>query len=450
MSIRVIFTYLALSLGVAYGQTYESPFMAGLSAVFADYNGPMTGDITQVKTFNPGISVGAFAYISDWFNVSLHSAFFPEVIYPISNGEFGGSSLTDITALTQIKFNNNSWLQEDAFLSPYLTTGFGLNMASGNTGIYLPAGLGMRMRVSKNFSLQVESLYKQALNSRVQHIAHTAGFVFSMPSDRPKRKEPTQQKNPENTRPPLASNDKALIDTDGDGVPDDRDQCPDVKGKAMYLGCPPPVDEKSASPKSPVQIVDANTVDTDGDGVPDAIDRCPDVKGLASLNGCPLPEDQYPAGPVVPAGGPKKSPAPIAREDKEYLSKVAKMIHFDSGSKDLQWSSHSVLDKVAEILERNPDYHLEVPGHTDNTGSEKGNILLSIMRAHEVKSYLANRKGIRWARISSGGVADTAPVADNFSEEGRELNRRVEFMLSQPQPVSDNNSNRKENSAAGG
>ncbi len=446
MSIRVILTYLALSFSVAFAQTSESPFMTGLSAVFADYNGPVTGNITQVKTFNPGISVGAYAYISQWFNVSLHSAFFPEVIYPTSNGEFGGSSLTDITALTQIKFNNGRFLQEGAFLAPYLTTGFGLNMASGNTGLYLPAGLGMRMRVSKNFSLQFESVYKQALNSRVQHIAHTAGFVFALPSESKPVRKPTPEPQKKTTQAPLAMAGKAAPDSDGDGVPDDRDQCPDVKGKMMYLGCPPPVEEKSATGGI---IVDANA-DRDGDGILDVNDDCPDIKGVASNRGCPVYIEQK-SETTVPTNEPIKLPATIAREDRDYLANVAKMIHFDSGSKDLKKSNHSVLDKVAEIMDRYPDYQLEVTGHTDNTGSEKGNVVLSIMRAHEVKSYLANRKGIRWARITSGGVADTAPVADNFSEEGRELNRRVEFKLYRPNSNNINNSSdSKENIASGG
>ncbi len=411
--------------------------MAGLSAIFADYNGPLTGDLTQMKTFNPGISVGAHAYVSSWFNVSLHSAFFPEVVIPQTGGEFAGSSLTDITALTQVKFNNGRLLPESSFIAPYLTTGFGLNMASGSTGYFVPAGLGMKVRVSKNFSLQFESLYKYGINSQAQHIAHTAGFVFALPSDQPVRKKTSPQKAP--SRRPIASNSKPQAqplekDSDGDGVPDHRDHCPDVKGISMYLGCLAP-EEKPAK-------------DTDGDGVADATDNCPDIKGLITNGGCPksdaILEDQYAydaeiAAPTTPTAVAKTSE--ILPADREMIANAMEQIYFESGSKKLQSRSFSVLDQVAEMLERNPDYQLDITGHTDNTGSEKDNVVLSIQRAFEVKYYLAHQKGVRLARITSDGKADEKPVSDNMTEEGRKLNRRVEFRLykaGSPKNIADN------------
>lgn len=423
MSIRVLLTYLALSLSIAYAQTYDSRYMAGLSAVFADYSGPMTGDLTQVKAFNPGISVGAYGYISSWFNASVHSAFFPEVIYPLSSGEFVGSSLTDVTALTQIKLNNGKLLAENSFLAPYITTGFGFNMTSGNTGFYVPAGVGMRMRVGKNFSLQFESMYKQALNSQAQHIAHTVGFVFALPSDAPVRK-PTPAKKP-TPRPELAANEPMGPDSDGDKVPDDRDQCPDVPGKVMYLGCPPPSEENT--PKTGPMIVDISN-DIDGDGVVNAEDKCPEVKGIITNGGCPITFDDVPQAPA-PVSVANADNGRINAADEKYLADAMRMIHFGSASKEIDPVSYGVLDKIAEMMNRYPSYTLEITGHTDNTGSEKGNVVLSIQRAFEVKYYLAEHKGIRLARITSDGVADGKPISDNMSEEGRKLNRRVEFRL---------------------
>lgn len=211
-------------------------------------------------------------------------------------------------------------------------------------------------------------------------------------------------------------------DADGDGVPDHRDHCPDIKGIPMYLGCLAP-EENPAK-------------DTDGDGVADAKDNCPNVKGLITNGGCPKSdasvEDQYAsstdiAAPVSPSAIAKTSE--ILAADRELIVNAMEQIYFESGSKKLQSRSFAVLDQIADMLERNPDYQLDITGHTDNTGSEKDNVVLSIQRAFEVKYYLAHQKGVRLARITSDGEADDKPVSDNITEAGRKLNRRVEFRL---------------------
>jgi hypothetical protein len=86
--------------------------------------------------------------------------------------------------------------------------------------------------------------------------------------------------------PPVSSNP----DRDGDGIPDDRDKCPDEKGEKKYGGC--------ATKNDPLK---KPTKDQDGDGIPDDKDNCPDEKGSLNNNGCPVtsPTPQPPAGKIL-------------------------------------------------------------------------------------------------------------------------------------------------------
>ncbi|MEO1451347.1 MAG: OmpA family protein [Bacteroidota bacterium] len=403
-------------------QTSESPWMAGLSAVFLDYQGPMNGNYTQVRSFDPGISFSAHAYVNRFLNASLNSSFVPETQYPLEQDRILGTSLLDVNALVKLK-SNGLFLREDALIAPYITTGFGLNTASNNIRLYAPIGLGFHVQVSSNFSIQIESLYKQRLKEGdFQHISHSAGFVFAMPSNKkPKPKPPTR---PDPEKDVLA----AAPDRDGDGVPDRDDLCPDLKGKSMYLGCPeePEKGEKTGIAKT--EEPDPLPVKTS------PADPAPATSSMAATD-----TDSDPFG--SPAGDPSDldindgasfTPAPqqtLGSADMAFLERAMQNIYFESGSEQLTWESKTILDTVATILNRYPNFDLQVLGHTDNTGSQNSNIVLSIRRAFNVKYYLVYEKGVRMSRISSDGYSSVAPVSDNESESGRSQNRRVEFKL---------------------
>jgi len=87
-----------------------------------------------------------------------------------------------------------------------------------------------------------------------------------------------------------------------------------------------------------------------------------------------------------------------------------------------------VLDQVVSVLANYPDHQVSITGHTDNVGSEKNNEALSIRRARSCYNYLVS-KGVNPSRILVGGMGETVPIADNNTEEGKKLNRRVEFKL---------------------
>lgn len=107
---------------------------------------------------------------------------------------------------------------------------------------------------------------------------------------------------------------------------------------------------------------------------------------------------------------------------------VLKNIFFDYDKSTLRSESTSELDRVVSILQKEPGIRIEISGHTDNRGAKEYNLTLSRDRAKTVVDYLIS-KGIDSSRLEYKGYAFDEPIADNDTEEGRQLNRRVEFKI---------------------
>ncbi|MFY9397402.1 MAG: OmpA family protein [Desulfomonilia bacterium] len=168
-----------------------------------------------------------------------------------------------------------------------------------------------------------------------------------------------------------------VIDSDGDGVPDSKDRCPDTPHGVPVdaAGCP---------------------LDTDGDGVADYLDECPDTPRGAQVNerGCWVVDFNN--------------------------------VLFDTDSSEIKPGGYAALDKVVDILLGDPWLTVEIQGHTDSVGPESYNDRLSRARAQAVKDYLV-RKGIAGYRLSAVGYGESMPIASNDTDEGRAKNRRVEL-----------------------
>jgi OOP family OmpA-OmpF porin len=199
---------------------------------------------------------------------------------------------------------------------------------------------------------------------------------------------------------------EVLLDSDGDGVVDERDQCPNTpRGITVDArGCPP---------------------DSDGDGVPDYLDRCPGTPpGVAVDNaGCPFDSDGD--GVVDHLDKCPNTPRGATVNEAGCWSLEATAL-YDSNSSYIRAEAYPLLDEVAIILEKNPAMEVEVQGHTDNKGTAKYNQWLSEKRAQRVKDYLVS-KGVDPSRLAAKGYGLTQPVASNGTEEGRAQNRRVEL-----------------------
>ncbi|MEI7508214.1 MAG: OmpA family protein [Flavobacterium sp.] len=204
-------------------------------------------------------------------------------------------------------------------------------------------------------------------------------------------------------------------DMDGDGIADKDDACPDVAGLKALNGCPDAdgdgitdKSDKCPTVKGPKENGGCPWPDTDGDGVLDKDDKCPDVKGPASNNGCPIAEP--------------------TEEAIKKLNQYAKTILFDSGKASFQKQTFPVLQSITAILKEYPSAKFSIEGHTDNTGKAATNQKLSEERAAAVKNYLVEN-GIATDRLTSSGFGQTKPMDSNKTKEGKANNRRVEVKL---------------------
>jgi outer membrane protein OmpA-like peptidoglycan-associated protein len=102
---------------------------------------------------------------------------------------------------------------------------------------------------------------------------------------------------------------------------------------------------------------------------------------------------------------------------------------FETGKYALRPAARERLAKVAGIVLAYPDLHLAAEGHTDSVGGDSYNQTLSERRAASVRDYLV-QQGVPIATVTSAGFGKTQPVASNSTAEGRQLNRRVELVVS--------------------
>jgi len=245
--------------------------------------------------------------------------------------------------------------------------------------------------------------------------------------------------------------DGCPLDSDGDGVPDYLDECPgtpkEARGFVDAKGCPLDSDKdgvpdyKDKCPGTPLGVaVDADgcPLDSDGDGVPDYLDECPgtpkEAWGFVDEKGCPLDTD----GDGVPDYKDKcpKTPGPASNQgcpelketEKKVFEKAMRGIHFETAKDIIRPESFPILNNVVQIMAENPNYNLEINGHTDNVGKPDMNQDLSERRAASVKRYLVNN-GISESRLTTAGFGDTRPVVPNTTVENKALNRRVEFIV---------------------
>ncbi|RMD72327.1 MAG: OmpA family protein [Bacteroidetes bacterium] len=231
-------------------------------------------------------------------------------------------------------------------------------------------------------------------------------------------------------------------DRDGDEVADPDDRCPDTPGPHDLAGCPDTdgdglSDADDACPeKAGPEANGGCPMDRDGDGLPDGEDLCPDAAGPARLDGCPDTDgdgiaDNADACPDRPGPASNRGCPELQAHEEDTLTRAIRAIRFRTGSAELLPESYPILDQVAEVLRRHPEYRVVVHGFTDNTGSAAVNQRLSEARAQTCVRYLVG-KGIAPERLEAKGWGKRYPVATNATVAGRRLNRRVEFELLLP------------------
>jgi len=274
-------------------------------------------------------------------------------------------------------------------------------------------------------------------------------------------------------------------DTDGDGVPDKKDKCPDTpKGATVNAqGCPTDsdgdgvydgLDKCLGTPKGAKVDASGCPTDSDGDGVYDGIDQCPDTPKGATVDakGCPSDTDgdgvmdgldqcpNTPKGATVDAKGcPTDSdgdgvpdgidqcpntpaglkvdsngcPIEVTEKETELLDTGMirlQNVNFETGKSALLPESYPALDEVGGILLKWPQLQIEIGGHTDSRGRVMKNQALSEARAQAVKDYLVDKfPGLAAAQLTVRGYGSNRPLVPNTSALNMSKNRRVEFKV---------------------
>jgi OOP family OmpA-OmpF porin len=247
-------------------------------------------------------------------------------------------------------------------LVPYLAAGVGgitlkPDRGSTDSNFLINYGAGLKYFVTENMALRGDA--RHLVTFPENNLLYTVGLTYYFGG----------KKKAEKSAPPK--------DSDGDGVYDDMDRCPDTpRGvKVDASGCP---------------------LDSDGDGVYDYLDKCPDTPKGASVDnrGC----------------------------------WILKNVYFDTDKWDIKPKFYAELDKVVSVLRENPSLKIEIQGHTDNVGTARYNQKLSEKRANAVMQYLLE-KGTAQSRLNAVGFGFRHPAASNDTPEGRAKNRRIELKL---------------------
>ena len=227
----------------------------------------------------------------------------------------------------------------------------------------------------------------------------------------------------------------APVDTDGDGVYDPDDRCPDtISGVAVdAAGCPLDTDKDGVAdyqdrcPDTP-QGVTVNLfgcpLDSDNDGVADYLDQCPDTPRWTEVDarGCSLDSD----GDGVTDEKDRCPDTPAGARVNVHGCWVLSGVLFDTGKSTVKPEMAGELEEVAAVMRRNPELKIEIQGHTDSVGDAAYNRRLSEQRARAVMNYLIG-EGISAGRLRARGLGESRPAASNDTAEGRAINRRVEL-----------------------
>lgn len=442
---KKILAIVILCTSITFGQTSENPtennvsdesssklnewlFKVGVNVI------DNSGDAKSFKTFNSlnlnafnggAILLGVERRFTDLLGMQLQGTF---NTWEASTAIIDGVQLKNNQSYASIDLDLKLYLNELSFnpikiegLNFYATGGLGLFKINGVSPSF-NYGVGTSYWFSESIGFNLDAVAKVAFKSGIgdiqyntPHMQYSFGIVFKIPETR------IEDIKPDFTQEELFnyyySNN---ADTDGDGVVDKLDKCTEEVGPFSNLGCP--------------------FLDTDGDGVVDNVDNCINIPGSSENKGCPLPDrdrdgvidriDKCPDTPGSYRGCPQVRGDGYNDAGSVALVKIeaTKMIKYDVGDKNFILEREDALSSIADYIKSQPeDSKFRIEGHTDSTGTDSVNKLLSKTRANLVRDYLVG-EGIAKERLITVGFGDTRPIDSNLTEEGRSNNRRIEIV----------------------
>lgn len=400
----------------------------GGDAVFTDE------DEDRVTDDGIGLQLRAGKRLTESFDVEALLGFTSLDGYSDSTSSFPDQSLLDLSV------NLLAYPNRDMRVAPYFLVGVGYlgteyKPGDSESEVSTSIGAGFKWKLGEsNYSIRGEYRMRsasgtQAINGRSGTLTDnlfSVGVIYDFGGT------------------PTYSEDD---DTDGDGVLDIWDDCPDTEPgvEVSSRGCPlrdlrqdadgdRVPDDIDECPNTPTgQVVDARgcSLDSDGDGVVTGRDRCPASRPGAQVDsfGCERDNDQ---DGVVDHLDDCLNTRPGVRVDIKgcEITDIIELpgVNFQTGSDRVVDGVEDILKSVAETLNKYPELEIEVAGHTDSVGLGDANYGLSERRAVTVRDILI-KYGVEEFRIRATGYGESQPIDDNNTAEGRARNRRVELRI---------------------
>ena len=451
LAVIALFTLVATSNVNA--QDVDNPWVVGFGIntvdvrAYTDDFGTILEDYVGTTEWSgntiPSISrISAEKYLNDGFTLQLAGSL--NKLETIVTENDSDVLYYSIDAL--VKYDLNNLFGQTGWFDPYVALGGGYQSIDDNGDGVLIGGLGFNTWFNDNLGLNFQSGYKHGFNEEGRDVfQHSLGLVFKFGG---KDTDGDGIYDKEDACPEVAGLKEfnGCPDADGDGIKDSDDACPDVAGLAALNGCPDTdgdgiADKNDMCPNVKGSRAMKGCPDTDGDGVADKADKCPKVAGPVANGGCPYADtdkdgvldnvDKCPkvAGPASNNGCPVVEEVIVITEEAHAaLTGYARTILFNTGKSSFKPGVTSVLNGIASIMKDHPNANFHIEGHTDSVGSASTNMRLSDRRANAVMNYLVSQ-GISSSRMSAQGYGEDNPIDTNATREGRSQNRRVEVRV---------------------
>lgn len=426
----------AVSFGVNVVDIRTPKDIAGFSR---DYFNGKIEDLNMIPAFSR-LSVGR--YLDKGFSLQL--ALSLNMVEKGFNYETGDPLANDVFMAfdSKVKYDLNNLFGDTKWFDPFVLLGGGYSKIGDNSDFKIGAGYGFNLWFNDNLGLNFQSDYNHHPSSTAtDYFQHSAGLILRFGGD-DNDSDGDGISNRDDACPEVfgLAEYKGCPDSDGDGITDSKDFCPNKAGLAALNGCPDTdgdgiADKDDACPNDKGAKSTRGCPDTDGDGVVDKDDTCPEVAGPSANKGCPWPDSDgdgvldkddncvNEAGPASNKGCPK-----ITQKEVVQLGELFKTVYFDTGKDTFKSETYTNLNEAAQIMTKYSSAKFAISGYTDNVGNNVLNQELSEKRANAVKSYLIS-KGVSSSNLRAKGYGEDMPIATNNTKAGKAQNRRVEVKL---------------------
>lgn len=360
MKIQTLTLLLCCLLAMGYAQESDSRHSIGAKLLFIDYGRPNSIDTLSITN---GLELMYSYRVNDLISVAV------PLKVGVANvmGDINNRNVTSVDGLVHFNF-----LKPSSPVIPYLFGGAGI-VAERDAGsnLQIPGGLGAHFRVAGNSYINVQGEFRYSMKEDRNNIQLGVGYIYRLSKQKDSDGDGIPDALDECPNEPGPRTTNGCPDRDGDGVPDKDDRCPDQPGPAATQGCPDTdgdgfPDHLDECPTIPGTL--QGCPDSDGDGIPDKDDQCPDEPGPAATKGCPDRDgdgvpDRFDDCPDEP-GPAANNGCPVADRDNDGIPDINDRCPDEPGPASTQGCPDRDGDGVPDIDDRCPD----VPGPAETRG----------------------------------------------------------------------------------